>query len=116
MHDLKTSDVNTVRCSFCHKSQDEAGKLISSARDSPRAYICDECVAVCAMIIEDDRPDQSNTVHPEAVAQRHAFLDHPLASDLLASLVEWFGEDSRGRPAAAQLEAVRSLMSRMIQA
>lgn len=46
-----------LRCSFCHKSQDVVGKLISSPSDFPRAYICDECIAVCNSILEDDRHD-----------------------------------------------------------
>ena len=46
-----------LRCSFCHKSQDIVGKLISSPSDYPRAYICDECIAVCNSILEDDRHD-----------------------------------------------------------
>src|SRR5450631_1324169 len=46
---------DTLRCSFCHKSQDAVAKLISSPSDYPRAYICDECVAVCNSILEDDR-------------------------------------------------------------
>jgi ATP-dependent Clp protease ATP-binding subunit ClpX len=45
----------TLRCSFCHKSQDVVGKLISSPSDYPRAYICDECISVCNSILEDDR-------------------------------------------------------------
>lgn len=49
---------DTLRCSFCHKSQDVVGKLISSPSDYPRAYICDECIAVCNSILEDDRSDQ----------------------------------------------------------
>ncbi|MFZ1916881.1 MAG: ATP-dependent Clp protease ATP-binding subunit ClpX [Terriglobales bacterium] len=44
-----------LRCSFCHKTQDAVAKLISSPSDYPRAYICDECVAVCNSILEDDR-------------------------------------------------------------
>ena len=44
-----------LRCSFCHKSQDVVGKLISSPSDYPRAYICDECIAVCNSILEDDK-------------------------------------------------------------
>ena len=44
-----------LRCSFCHKSQDAVAKLISSPSYYPRAYICDECVAVCNSILEDDR-------------------------------------------------------------
>jgi ATP-dependent Clp protease ATP-binding subunit ClpX len=49
---------DALRCSFCHKSQDVVGKLISSPSDYPRAYICDECIAVCNSILEDDRADQ----------------------------------------------------------
>ena len=47
----------TLRCSFCHKSQDVVGKLISSPSDYQRAYICDECIAVCNSILEDDKPE-----------------------------------------------------------
>jgi len=48
---------DSLRCSFCHKSQDAVGKLISSPSDYPRAYICDECIAVCNSILDDDRKE-----------------------------------------------------------
>ena len=51
----RTGSDEALRCSFCHKSQDAVAKLISSPSDYPRAYICDECVAVCNSILEDDR-------------------------------------------------------------
>jgi ATP-dependent Clp protease ATP-binding subunit ClpX len=51
----RTGTDEILRCSFCHKSQDAVAKLISSPSDYPRAYICDECVAVCNSILEDDR-------------------------------------------------------------
>ncbi|MGA8301008.1 MAG: ATP-dependent Clp protease ATP-binding subunit ClpX [Terriglobales bacterium] len=51
----RTGSEEMLRCSFCHKSQDAVAKLISSPSDYPRAYICDECVAVCNSILEDDR-------------------------------------------------------------
>ena len=47
----------TLRCSFCHKSQEVVGKLISTPGDYPKSYICDECVAVCNSILEDDRTE-----------------------------------------------------------
>jgi ATP-dependent Clp protease ATP-binding subunit ClpX len=47
--------MDTLRCSFCGKTQDQVGKLISSPSDYPRAYICDECVGVCNSILEDDQ-------------------------------------------------------------
>ncbi len=54
----RTGSDDALRCSFCHKSQDVVGKLISSPSDYPKAYICDECIAVCNSILEDDRHDQ----------------------------------------------------------
>ena len=54
----RTGTDDTLRCSFCHKSQDVVGKLISSPSDYPRAYICDECIGVCNSILEDDKADQ----------------------------------------------------------
>jgi hypothetical protein len=48
-----------LRCSFCHKSEDDVGKLISSPSDYPRAYICNECIVVCNSILRDDRLEQS---------------------------------------------------------
>ena len=39
-----------LRCSFCNKTQDQVRKLIAG----PDVYICDECVGICADIIEDE--------------------------------------------------------------
>ncbi len=61
----RSSNDETLRCSFCHKSQDVVGKLISSPSDYPRAYVCDECIAVCNSILEDDRPEK-----PYGVSQK----------------------------------------------
>ena len=51
-----------LRCSFCQKPQDAVGKLISSPGDHPRAYICDECVAICNTILEEDQADRVPSV------------------------------------------------------
>jgi hypothetical protein len=40
----------TLYCSFCGKSQFEVRKLISG----PTVFVCDECVALCVKICEDD--------------------------------------------------------------
>jgi hypothetical protein len=47
------------RCAvrFAIKTQDVVAKLISSPSDYPRSYICDECIAVCNSILEDDRAE-----------------------------------------------------------
>ena len=60
----RTGPEDTLRCSFCHKSQDAVAKLISSPSDYPRAYICDECVGVCNSILEDDRSEAHPTTSP----------------------------------------------------
>jgi ATP-dependent Clp protease ATP-binding subunit ClpX len=68
----------SLRCSFCHKSQDAVAKLISSPSDYPRAYICDECVAVCNSILEDDKSDPQSGKSPAHLpkpAEVKAFLD-----------------------------------------
>jgi ATP-dependent protease Clp ATPase subunit len=41
--------------SFCHKSQESVATLVSTPSDYPRAYICDECIAVCNIVLEDGR-------------------------------------------------------------
>jgi ATP-dependent Clp protease ATP-binding subunit ClpX len=77
---MKTSrgSDESLRCSFCHKSQDAVAKLISSPSDYPRAYICDECVAVCNSILEDDRTETQPGTAPAHLPKPQevkAFLD-----------------------------------------
>jgi ATP-dependent Clp protease ATP-binding subunit ClpX len=77
MKTSRSSD-ESLRCSFCHKSQDAVAKLISSPSDYPRAYICDECVAVCNSILEDDRTEATPGTAPAALPKPQevkAFLD-----------------------------------------
>jgi len=74
----RTGSDEALRCSFCHKSQDAVAKLISSPSDYPRAYICDECVAVCNSILEDDRTEAATGAAPTHLPKPlevKAFLD-----------------------------------------
>src|SRR6201986_2203128 len=74
----RTGPDEALRCSFCHKSQDAVAKLISSPSDYPRAYICDECVAVCNSILEDDRTETAAGAAPTHLPKPQevkAFLD-----------------------------------------
>jgi ATP-dependent Clp protease ATP-binding subunit ClpX len=74
----RTGSDDALRCSFCHKSQDAVAKLISSPSDYPRAYICDECVAVCNSILEDDRSEAQTGAAPAHLPKPlevRAFLD-----------------------------------------
>jgi len=50
----KTSEEKkTLRCSFCNKTQDQVRKLIAG----PNVFICDECIDICAEIIEEEFSD-----------------------------------------------------------
>ena len=43
-----------VSCSFCGKSHDEVNKVIAG----PGVFICDECIQMCAEIIESEQTDE----------------------------------------------------------
>ena len=59
----KLSTDEPLRCSFCHKTQEQVEKLISSPSDYPRAYICNECVGVCQQILEEEKREQASPVN-----------------------------------------------------
>lgn len=44
-----------IRCSFCNKTQDQVKKLIAGPAG---VYICDECVEICADIIEEEYEEE----------------------------------------------------------
>lgn len=45
-----TSGMDSVHCSFCGKSQNEVKKIVAG----PGVYICNECVALCQQIIDQE--------------------------------------------------------------
>jgi ATP-dependent Clp protease ATP-binding subunit ClpX len=51
---------DTLRCSFCGKSQNEVKKLIAG----PTVYICNECIDICNEIISDDQQAESVASRP----------------------------------------------------
>ena len=46
----KNDAPHNVKCSFCGKPQEAVSRIVAG----PGVYICDECVAVCKSIIEND--------------------------------------------------------------
>ena len=50
------SDKKDVRCSFCGRTQEEVKRLIAG----PNAYICNECVGICAELIEEEQGSQES--------------------------------------------------------
>ena len=55
-----------IRCSFCGKSQGQVRKLIAGPKG---AYICDECVDICAEIIEEEFENEEETGAAEETEQ-----------------------------------------------
>ena len=69
----RTDDRKQLRCSFCNKTQDQVRKLIAG----PNVYICDECIDLCAEIIEEEFDNSEveseiNLLKPREIKQ---FLD-----------------------------------------
>ena len=46
---------NSIRCSFCNKTQGQVRKLIAGPAG---VYICDECVDICTDILEEELEDE----------------------------------------------------------
>ena len=71
----RTDSSKQFRCSFCNKTQDQVRKLVAGPKG---VYICDECIEVCAEIMEDefeeynDDTQEINLMKPKEIK---AFLD-----------------------------------------
>ena len=50
----KMTTGNDIRCSFCNKAQSQVRKLIAGPAG---VYICDECIDICADILEEELED-----------------------------------------------------------
>lgn len=85
---------DTLRCSFCGKSQDEVKKLIAG----PSVHICNDCIDICNEIIADDRQ-----------ASEPATADAPSAETKRedAPSVEWTSCPSCGVPLVLSLRIMQ---------
>jgi ATP-dependent protease Clp ATPase subunit len=92
----KTQD--ELRCSFCRKSQKAGGKLISSPSDYPRAYICDECIGTCQLILEEEKDP---------------IVGNPLLSEFLDATEQWIAAESKGQDVTEELSQMRRIASLM---
>ncbi|MCI8269790.1 MAG: ATP-dependent Clp protease ATP-binding subunit ClpX [Lachnospiraceae bacterium] len=79
-----------VRCSFCGKTQDQVKKLIAGSNN---VFICDECIDLCAEILEEELDEQEsagpdfdgiNLLKPKEIK---AFLDEYVIGQELAKKV-----------------------------
>ncbi len=66
-----------IRCSFCTKTEDQVRKLIAGPNG---VYICDECVDICADIIEEELEEDyvledADAINLQKPMEIKAFLD-----------------------------------------
>ena len=52
---MANNEKKEVRCSFCGRTQDEVKRLIAG----PSAYICNECVDICADLVREEEEDEA---------------------------------------------------------
>ncbi|MCH6568076.1 MAG: ATP-dependent Clp protease ATP-binding subunit ClpX [Nitrospinae bacterium] len=67
----RESQDDTLRCSFCGKSQDDVKKLIAG----PTVYICNECVELCGEIITEET-SQTKTSEGSYLLKPREVKDH----------------------------------------
>ena len=87
----KGEDV-VVRCSFCGKTQEQVRKLIAGPNST---FICDECVEVCAEIIDEEfeveevNPvaEDINLLKPEEITYKQIFAESDLVVTDYSSVV-----------------------------
>lgn len=85
-----------------------------NATDFPqRVYICDECVMVCASILEDDSGKFS--IDPVGIEsqEQHPALRNPLTSQFLRNVERWISLETSGADSTAQFVEVQSLAMRL---
>ena len=72
--DNKNNSGQSVRCSFCGKSQEAVQKLIAG----PGVYICDECVDLCLQIIEGITPEDIEKATKNKKKEKEVTLPKPM--------------------------------------
>lgn len=85
----RTDDRKSIRCSFCGKTQNQAGRLIAGNG----AYICDECIQLCMSIIADDVDEPMM----EAESPELRFESLPKPADIKANLDEYIVGQERAK-------------------
>ncbi|MGF7307649.1 ClpX C4-type zinc finger protein, partial [Enterococcus faecium] len=86
MYDNPSSN-ETVRCSFCGKTQEEVKKIVAG----PGVYICNECIDLCKEIIDEE-------FYEEAVRE---FTEVPKPLEILEVLNNYvIGQDRAKRSLA----------------
>ena len=74
---MARKDEQPIRCSFCGRRENQAGRLIAG----PGVYICNECVQACSELLRDEiqYDEDGNFRAPESLPtpmEIKAFMDH----------------------------------------
>ena len=68
----RASDAREVfKCNFCGKTQKQVRRLIAG----PGVYICDECIALCNEMIDEEFPDPVGVAGPEELPKPKEIRD-----------------------------------------
>lgn len=59
----RLEDDKDIRCSFCGKTQDSVKRIIAG----PGVYICNECIGLCANIIEDELREYEEEIQDDDI-------------------------------------------------
>ena len=84
----KIEEQNKLHCSFCGKTQEQVKKLIAG----PDAYICDECIELCADIIDEEL---------DVLAEHREDMDLPRPQKIKEALDEYVVGQERAKRALA---------------
>ena len=99
---MASNDKKEVRCSFCGRTQDEVKRLIAG----PNAYICNECVKICAELIEEEMENAENT---ERFALDKNALDKIWSEKYLAAHPDAAPESIAARCATSSASIISSM-------
>jgi ATP-dependent Clp protease ATP-binding subunit ClpX len=77
------------RCSFCGKKKDEVRNMLQGAVKSPVAYICNECVALCKKVVQDEDRKEAEAIERATAEQRLQRIRKP--ATLRAQRLGWAG-------------------------
>ncbi len=85
----KYDDPQTIRCSFCGKPQDQVGRLVAG----PGVYICDECIALCFDIIDEESDNNVSMSKTE----KHEYKSIPKPQEICKALDQYIIGQERAK-------------------